>query len=145
MNLFVSCSSTLTVKHRFWLMSCQRNRTSFLPSSFVFREFEGCYRFDNDESIGYFLRGRQLTRPCFTGLPRCFSEVIDRQSFSLSIVRAICDLSRKINCATLVTDEQMMLSHSVHQKTGQTLLPFEFVVFLYYTHILTCILGVPHL
>ena len=30
MNLFVSCSCTITVKHRLWLMSCQRNRTSFV-------------------------------------------------------------------------------------------------------------------
>jgi hypothetical protein len=43
-------------------------------------------------------------------LRRGFSVVIDRQSVSVSIVRAICDLSRKINCSTLVTDEQNTLS-----------------------------------
>ncbi len=30
MNLFVSCSCTLTSKHRLWLMSWRRNRTSFV-------------------------------------------------------------------------------------------------------------------
>ena len=43
-------------------------------------------------------------------LRRGFSVVIDRQSVSVSIVRARCDLSRKINYATLVTDEQNALS-----------------------------------
>ena len=31
MNLFVSCSCMLTVNHRLWIMSCQRNRITFIP------------------------------------------------------------------------------------------------------------------
>ncbi len=44
------------------------------------------------------------------GLPCVFSEVIDRECVSTSIVRAICNVWRKINCATFVTDEQNELS-----------------------------------
>ena len=36
--------------------------------------------------------------------------MIDRESVSASIVRAICDVWRKMNCATFVTDEQNALS-----------------------------------
>ena len=40
----------------------------------------------------------------------CFSPVIDRQSFSSTIVRGLCDTWRKMNSVTFVTDEQNALS-----------------------------------
>ncbi len=55
-------------------------------------------------------RWKQLGRPCFKDLPRGFSAAIDRQTVCSSIVREICNVWRKINCATFVTDEQNALS-----------------------------------
>ncbi len=40
----------------------------------------------------------------------CFSPVIDKQSFSVVIVRGLCDTWRKMNSTTFVTDEQNALS-----------------------------------
>ena len=40
----------------------------------------------------------------------CFSPAIDRQSFSVSIVRGLCDVWSNMNAATFVTDEQNTLS-----------------------------------
>ena len=40
----------------------------------------------------------------------CFSPVIDRQSVSTVIVRGLCDIWRKMNSGTFVTDEQNVLS-----------------------------------
>jgi hypothetical protein len=51
-----------------------------------------------------------MSRPCFTGLPWVLSTVIDRQRVFVSIVRAICNVWRKINGTTFLTDEQNELS-----------------------------------
>jgi hypothetical protein len=40
----------------------------------------------------------------------CFSLVIDRQGFSVVIVRGLCDVWRNMNVVTFVTDEQNSLS-----------------------------------
>jgi hypothetical protein len=40
----------------------------------------------------------------------CFSPVIDRQRFSVAIVRELCDVWSNMNAATFVTDEQNALS-----------------------------------
>ena len=40
----------------------------------------------------------------------CFSPAIDRQSFSASIVRGLCDVWSNMNAATFETDEQNALS-----------------------------------
>jgi hypothetical protein len=40
----------------------------------------------------------------------CFSPAIDRQSFSASIVRGLCDAWSNMKAATFVTDEQNALS-----------------------------------
>ena len=40
----------------------------------------------------------------------CFSLTIDRQGFSVAIVRGLCDVWRNMNAVTFVTDEQNALS-----------------------------------
>jgi hypothetical protein len=43
---------------------------------------------------------------CYMDATVCFSSVIDRQSVSEVIVRALCDVCIKINSVTVVIDEQ---------------------------------------
>ena len=85
--------------------------------------------------------GRRQVTLCRQQTTVHFSVVIDRASVSPGIVRALRAGWRTINCAVFVTDERSALSL---QKTGQTWLPFEFVVCLCCTHILICIREVLH-
>jgi hypothetical protein len=73
-----------------------------------------------------------------------FSPVIDRSRVSVSIVRGLCDDWSKIKSTSFITDEQMY-SHCVLEKTRETWLPFEFIVFLCGVFNLTFILVGLHL
>ena len=47
---------------------------------------------------------------CCLEVTMCFSLTIDRQGFSVAIVRGLCDVWRNMNAVTFVTDEQNALS-----------------------------------
>ncbi len=66
--------------------------------------------------------------------------MIDRQSVSVSIVRTICNLSRKIDYTTSVTDEQNDLSLCPPEdRTNLVVVRFRFV-FVMHTHSLSCVM-----
>ena len=62
-----------------------------------------------------------MARPCSTGLPWVFFVVIDSESFSETIFRAICNVWTKINYTTFVTDVQTKCDLTVSYRKPEKL------------------------
>ena len=81
---------------------------------------------------------------CFFQTTVCFSVVIDRQSFSVTIVRGLCDVWTNMNVVTFVTEEQNALSLCPGEGPSN-LVTVKFVAVLCGASNLTCILVPLHL